>query len=649
VRWINEEEQSHELYDCGHLYEAAVAHYWATGKKNFLNVAIKNADLLVRTFGPGKRKIWPGHEIVEMGLAKMYRATGNQRYLDLAKFLIDSRGQEHKQGGEYWQSHEPVLQQDEAVGHAVRASYLYSGVADVAALTGDQQYVQAIDKLWDNVAGKKLYVTGGIGSVGGGEAFGPNFDLPNASAYAETCAAVGNDYWNERLFLLHGESKYVDVFERSLYNGLLSGVGLDGKSFFYQNPLASNGRYQRSAWFGCACCPGNITRFIASVPGYVYAVRGNELFVNLFMASDASIKMPSGPELKVKQETEFPWKGDVKLTLNPARSANYRIKLRIPGWAQNQASPEALYRFEDGSGPKYSISVNGSAVSPTVVDGYAVLSRRWNAGDTIDLKLPMAVRKVKAADPVEADKGMVALQRGPIVYCAEGKDNPGGHVQNVLVSDTASFESRYNPSVLGGVVEVTGNAEALFQAKDGSTERRGEKLTCVPYADWANRGPNEMAVWLADREEAAQPVNPFKPAYTLAKVTSSKGTDLESLHDGHITKKSGQQGDFFHWWPKKGTTEWVEYEFPSQTTFTESDLYWFDDTGVGECRAPASWKLFYKDVFGKWRPVETEDPLGVELDRYNAVHFKPVSTTALRIEVTLQPGWSAGIQQWVVK
>jgi DUF1680 family protein len=644
-RWVNEEDLSHELYNSGHLFEAAVAHYWATGKSNFLDVAKKNADLLVRTFGPGKRTIWPGHEIVEMGLAKMYRATGNQDYLNLAKFMIDVRGK----GNSYSQSEMPVVKQDEAVGHAVRASYLFSGVADVAALTGDQDYVKAIDRLWQNVVDKKLYVTGGIGATGAGEAFGANYELPNSSAYAETCAAVGNDYWNERLFLLHGDAQYVDVFERTLYNGLLSGVGLNGKSFFYANPLASNGRYERSAWFGCACCPGNITRFIASVPGYVYGVRGQDLFVNLFMASDADITMPAGGTLKLKQVTNYPWQGAVHFAVDPSRSAHYTIRVRVPGWARNEASPGDLYTFVDQTSDKYTLKVNGKLVNAPSVSGYAVLNRKWKRGDTIDLNLPMPVRKVRANTNVDADRGLVALQRGPVVYCAEGRDIDGGHVQNIVIPDDASLSAEFKPELLGGVVEVSGKVLGLYKNKDGSLEHRPVQLNCVPYADWANRGRNEMAVWFADTDSAAQVISKFKPPYAQAKVTTSGGTDPWVINDQHQARKSSQPGAFFHWWPKKGTTEWVEYAFPTQTTLTESDLYWFDDTGLGECRPPASWKLFYKDVFGKWLPVETVDTFGVELDKYNVVHFKPVSTSALRLEVTLQSNWSAGIQQWVAK
>src|ERR1035437_3392087 len=295
-RWILEGVNSHELYDLGHLYEAAVAHYQATGKRTLLDIALRSANLLDQTFGPGKREIWPGHQIVEMGLAKLYRVTGEQKYLNLAKFMLDVRGpdsQEEGHGNRYVQAHQKVVDQTEAVagGHAVRAMYMYSGMADIAALTGDTAYVNALDKIWDNVATKKLHVTGGVGARGAGEAFGADYELPNMSAYNETCAAVGNDYWNQRLFLLHADAKYIDVMERTLYNGLISGVSLDGKSFFYPNPLESNGQHERSRWFGCACCPGNMTRFLASVPGYVYAHRGDVLYVNLFVGNTANVTL----------------------------------------------------------------------------------------------------------------------------------------------------------------------------------------------------------------------------------------------------------------------------------------------------------------------------------------------------------------------
>src|SRR3989442_10130790 len=318
-RWELEKVDSHELYDLGHLYEAAVAYYQATGKRSLLDIALKTADLLDKTFGPGKQSIWPGHQITEMGLVKLYRVTGDERYLDLAKFLLDARGPDCTKGSgrTYNQSHLKVVDQPEAVGHAVRATYMHSGMADVAALTGDLSYVNAIDKIWEDVADKKLYITGGIGATGSGEAFGTAYELPNMSAYNETCAAVGNDFWNQRLFLLHADAKYIDVMERTLYNGLISGVSLDGKTFFYPNPLESAGQHRRSPWFGVACCPGNITRFLPSVPGYVYAQRGDALFVNLFIGSTADIKLDNGRKLKVVQETRYPRDGAIKMTVSP--------------------------------------------------------------------------------------------------------------------------------------------------------------------------------------------------------------------------------------------------------------------------------------------------------------------------------------------
>ena len=350
-RWVNEENLSHELYNAGHLFEAAAAHYQATGKTNLLNVALKEANLLCQTFGPGTNQLhlWPGHEIVEMGLVRLYRVTGDPRYLDLAKYFIDVRGS-HPGGDDYHQSRIPPVNQTEAVGHAVRAGYLYSGMADVAALTGDPQYIRAIDAIWENVVGKKLYLTGGIGARPKGEAFGDNYELPNLTAYNETCAAVANVFWNERLFLLHGDAKYVDVLERTLYNGLLSGVSLDGTKFFYPNPLESDGSHQRSPWFGCACCPGNITRFLPSLPGYLYAQSGDTLYVNLYAGSTASVTLESGRTLEITQETRYPWDGAVKITVQQDwwKSMQFTLKVRIPGWARNEAVPGGLYTFCDG-------------------------------------------------------------------------------------------------------------------------------------------------------------------------------------------------------------------------------------------------------------------------------------------------------------
>ncbi len=478
TRWLRESDQSHELYDAGHLFEAAAAHYQATGQTNLLAIALKEADLLCATFGPDSNQIhlWPGHEVVEMGLAKLYRITGRRRYLDLAKYFIDVRG---PGGDAYHQSHIKPVEQTEAVGHAVRAGYLYSGMADVAALTSDARYVSAIDKIWENATGKKLYVTGGIGAVPAGEAFGADYFLPNMNAYCETCAAVANDYWNERLFLLHGGGQYVDVLERTLYNGLLSGVSLDGKLFFYPNPLASAGQHARSPWFGCACCPGNITRFMASVPGYFYARRGRTIYVNLFASGVAEIKLDDGRTVTLTQETRYPWDGAIRLTVQPDKPGKLGIRLRIPGWARNEAAPGGLYTFTDKLKASPALRVNGKLARIMLEDDYAVLDRRWQKGDVIELDLPMPVRRVVANIQVEADRGRVALQRGPIVYCLEWPDNPGVSVRDAVLPDGEKLAAQFEPDLLNGVETI-----------------KAGRLKAIPYYAWANRGQGDMEVWI---------------------------------------------------------------------------------------------------------------------------------------------------------
>jgi len=478
TRWLREPDQSHELYDAGHLFEAAAAHYQATGQTNLLAIALKEADLLCASFGPDSNRLhlWPGHEVVEMGLAKLYRITGRRRYLDLAKYFIDVRG---PGGDAYHQSHIKPVDQTEAVGHAVRAGYLYSGMADVAALTSDAHYVSAIDKIWENVTGTKLYVTGGIGAVPEGEAFGADYFLPNMNAYCETCAAVANDYWNERLFLLHGGGQYVDVFERTLYNGLLSGVSLDGKLFFYPNPLASAGQHTRSPWFGCACCPGNITRFMASVPGYFYARRGRTIYVNLFASGVADIKLDDSRTITLTQQTRYPWDGAIRFTVQPDKPGKLGIRLRIPGWARNEATPGGLYTFTDKLQAAPTLRVNGRPARIILEDGYAVLDRRWQKGDVIELDLPMPVRRMVANIQVEADRGRVALQRGPVVYCLEWPDNPGVRVRDAVLPDGEKLAAQFEPDLLNGVETI-----------------KAGLLKAIPYYAWANRGRGDMEVWI---------------------------------------------------------------------------------------------------------------------------------------------------------
>ncbi|GHT79340.1 hypothetical protein FACS189464_4090 [Bacteroidia bacterium] len=384
-RWEKVEDLSHEFYNLGHLLEGAVAHYQATGKRSFLDIAIRYADCVERSIGdkPGQVARVPGHQIAEMGLAKLYVVTGEKKYLELAKYFLDKRGYTSRKDA-YSQAHKPILAQDEAVGHAVRAVYMYSGIADVAALTGDTAYIHAIDRIWDNVVSKKLYITGGIGARHHGEAFGDNYELPNLMAYNETCAAIANVYWNYRLFLLHGEAKYFDVLERTLYNGLISGVSLDGGAFFYRNPLESDGKYKfnadatlvRQPWFGSACCPSNVSRFIPSLPGYVYAVNNSDVYVNLFMGNTAELTV-NGKKVSLTQSTDYPWTGDIHIKVSPRSKQQFTLKVRVPGWVQGQPLPSDLYSYADGKKLNYTVTVNGAKVNSRLEKGYFAISRQW--------------------------------------------------------------------------------------------------------------------------------------------------------------------------------------------------------------------------------------------------------------------------------
>ena len=656
-RWVLEGVNSHELYDLGHLYEAAAAHYAATGKRTLLDIALRTANLLCNTFGPGKREIWPGHQIVEMGLVKLYRVTGEEKYLTLAKFMLDVRGPQSKEegaGNPYVQAQMKPVDQTEAVtgGHAVRAVYMYSGMADVGAMTGDSSYVSALDKIWENVASKKLHITGGIGARAAGESFGADYELPNMSAYNETCAAVGNDFWNQRLFLLHADSKYIDVMERTLYNGLISGVSLDGKTFFYENPLEATGhagKDQRSPWFGVACCPGNITRFMASVPGYVYAQRNDAIWVNLFVANASDIKLDNGRTVHMTQETRYPWDGAVKMTVAPDQPSALTIHVRIPGWARNVPVASDLYRFETRDTAAVVLKVNGKSMPVTLDKGYVDLARTWKKGDIIELEMPMPVRRVVANDHVAADRGRVAIQRGPIVFAAEWPDNPGGNVRNLLLPATSKLTAEYRPAMLKGVEVVTGKATALAYDAQGKVVRQEENLTMIPYYAWANRGRGQMMVWLPEIDAASRPL-PYPTVTSSAKVTASGKTQhsVDAIKDGETPDASNDHASYFDWWPAQGNKETVDYTFPQAVKVSESGLYWFDDTGQGGVRVPASWRLLYKDG-DQWKPVETSDQYGTAKDKFNAVKFTPVTTTALRLEVQAQQKVSMGIQKWTVK
>lgn len=493
-RWVAVENLSHEFYNLGHMVEGAVAHYQATGKRNFLDIAIKYADCVCREIGngPEQKKYVPGHQIAEMALVKLYMVTGDKKYLDQAKFFLDTRGYTSRKDA-YSQAHKPVVEQDEAVGHAVRAVYMYSGMADVAAITGDSSYIKAIDKIWDNIVSKKIYITGGIGARHAGEAFGNNYELPNLSAYCETCAAIGNVYMNYRLFLLHGDAKYFDVPERTLYNGLISGVSLDGGSFFYPNPLSSSGKYSRKPWFGCACCPSNVSRFIPSLPGYVYAVKDDQVYVNLFLSNKAELKVDK-KKIILEQETDYPWKGDIRLKIAQGNQ-NFTMKLRIPGWVRGNVLPGDLYAYADNQKPVYRVSVNGQTVESDVNNGYLSIARKWKKGDVVEVHFDMLPRIVKANPKVEADRGRVAVERGPIVYCAEWPDNRF-NIHSVLLNQHPQFKVTEKPELLYGINQLTTDAQALSYDMAGKLVAKDVELTLIPYYAWAHRGEGDMEVWL---------------------------------------------------------------------------------------------------------------------------------------------------------
>ncbi|MGQ8338374.1 glycoside hydrolase family 127 protein [Sunxiuqinia sp. A32] len=484
-RWANL-TCSHELYNSGHLFEAAAAHYNATGKTNFLDLATKNADLLVKVFGSEDNYQVPGHQIVETGLIKLYQITKKQEYLDLAKHFLDLRGDSiHRTIGEpYNQDHFPVVQQKEAVGHAVRAAYMYAGMTDVAALFQDSSYQQAIDNIWENVVYKKLYLTGGIGALHQGEAFGENYELPNLTAYNETCAAIANVYWNYRMFLLHGDSKYIDVLERSLYNGVISGVGLEGTTFFYPNPLEcdmhyhfnSGGSLTREPWFDCSCCPSNLCRFMPSVPGYIYATNAEKLYVNLFIQSETETEL-NNSKVSISQTSNYPWDGNIKIQVHPQKETQFAVYLRIPGWATDQPVPGDLYRYLNHSDENPVIKINGETVEVKKENGYAVLNRTWRENDVVEYSLPMQVHQIIANENVKEDAGLVALERGPIVYCMEEVDNP--EIDLLTIDGETDFSAIYEPNLLNGV-EVIKTTE----------------FSAIPYYAWNNRGANKMKVWL---------------------------------------------------------------------------------------------------------------------------------------------------------
>jgi len=639
------------------MYEAAVAYYQATGKKSLLDVAIKSANLVDKIFGPGKDQLHgvPGHQEIEMGLVKLYRVTADEKYLKLAKYFLDQRGNanghelyvygEDGNNKVYTQDHKPVIEQSEAVGHAVRAVYMYSGMADIAALTEDGNYNRAIDELWNNVVSKKLYITGGIGAKHAGEAFGENYDLPNLSAYNETCAAIANMLWNQRMFLLNENAKYIDVFERTLYNGFLSGVSIHGDKFFYPNPLESDGSHERKPWFSCSCCPTNVVRFLPSLPGYVYAHTKNDLFINLYIGNEANINMNFG-KINLSQSTNYPWDGNVKINIEPETKSKFTVSLRIPGWAQNKPVPSDLYYYMNESDQKPIIKINNEETEYTISNGFAKINRQWEKGDIIEINFPMPVRKVIANENVTEDIGKFSIERGPIVYCAEWVDN-GGKVRNLLLDKNTAFINEFNETLINGVNLLKGKSKSLsIDKSNNSIIEKEQNFVAIPYYAWAHRGNGEMTVWFPYEKSAANPIAPPTIA-SESEVSASYIHDQILAVNDQINPKNSNDHEIprLTFWDHKGTTEWVQYDFKEERTISNIHIYWFDDGPVGGCRIPETWKITYLKN-GEWKEISKHGEYPVLKDEFTSIEISSIKTKSMKLEIKLQENFSGGILEW---
>lgn len=498
----------HEDYNGGHLIEAGVAYFNATGKRKLLDVAIKFADHFDALFGPGKRHWVTGHQELELALVKLYKTTGNKKYLNLADWLLSERGYKHAVGytwtdwrdTAYAQDVLPVKQQTQITGHAVRAMYLYTGAADVAAMTGDGEYFKAMKTVWEDVVHRNMYVTGGIGSSGSNEGFSIDYDLPNEKAYCETCASVGMVFWNQRMNALSGNAQYIDVLEKVLYNSALDGLSFEGDRFFYGNPLASNGQHFRKEWFGTACCPSNIARLVASLGDYVYGVSEKDIYVNLFIGSSTSMTVQQ-TKVDLRQVTDYPWSGKVALEVNPSNNSSFTLRIRLPGWLKGQAVPGDLYQFKEGNPHQVAILLNGASIPYREELGYAVIEREWRRGDKISFDLPMEIKRVTARPEVKAANNRVALQRGPLVYCVEGTDNDG-KAWHFVLPDNEPIKAAFVENTLGGIMTLQFNAPSVKISADGlNVSTSKQNITAIPYFSWCNRGQTPMQVWLPTRME----------------------------------------------------------------------------------------------------------------------------------------------------
>jgi len=660
---------SHELYDVGTLYEAAVAYYQATGKTNLLNIAEKSAKHVNKVFFQGDPKYnngkpvnqAPGHEEIELALVKLYQATHNSLYLEMAKKFIDIRGITYKPDGvgvmspEYAQQHLPVREQMEAVGHAVRAAYLYSGMADVSACTNDKTLQPALHSIWENIVNTRMHITGGLGAIHGIEGFGPQYELPNAGAYNETCAAVGNVFANYRLFLMEKDGKYMDIAELSLLNNALAGVNIEGDKFFYVNPLEHNGLSPfnqgvngRSSWFETACCPTNIARLIPQVTGLLYAYAGNDIYCPFYAGSKANIPLYSGT-VTIEQSSDYPFDGNVSLKITPAENGQtFRLFMRIPTWAtSSNVVPGNLYSYVNHPDAHWQLKVNDIEITPEIEKGFVSIERKWQAGDKVELILPMPVRFVHASDKVMADRGRIAVTRGPLVYCVEGIDNVNDvfsyFVDNPEVSPTVSIIST---GILQGIPQLSFPAKSITQNDVGTAE-----LKWIPYYAWNNRGASKMMVWLPETETLARDNFYVAPDFieNLQASYTYQNDDVNAIIDGLIPSGSGDTS-IPRWtaWPQTGKNQWLEFTFNRPVDIAGAGIYWYNDNGG--VQLPVSWNMEYFEN-NEWKPfpiIERSYP--VSENRFNRVHSNtPIQAEKMKVNLTPKSSSSVGILEMQLK
>lgn len=656
---------SHELYNVGHLYEAAVAYYQATGKRSLLDIAIRNARHVNRVFFEGDPDYnggkpvmqAPGHEEIELALCKLYRVTGDGLYLEMAKRFLDIRGVTFRPDGEgvlapsYAQQHLPVAEQMEPVGHAVRAAYLYTAMAQVDALTGRNDYERALRSIWTNLVSTRMHITGGLGAVAGMEGFGAEYELPNKTAYDETCAAVGNVFFNQGMFLSSGKAEYLDVAEVSIFNNALAGISLSGDRFFYVNPLEADNEYRfnhgaggRVPWFGCACCPPNISRMILQIPGYMYAYDNSRLYLTLYGSSRTSVPMEDSA-VGIEQRSGYPFDGRVRVELTPEKAMRFGLCMRIPTWcSQGQFMPGGLYTYQDTTDKEIEVRVNGRTAEYRMENGFAVIDRKWKKGDVVELNLPMPVRRVRCDGRVEENVGTSAVTRGPLVYCAEEADN--GTVQQLQLGKGQADVRTVSEGVLQGIprIDLPGSRTGEDMAESDVTVR------FIPYYAWCNRGDNQsMRIWIPNRgEHRAAERTEETIADRIASVQASsaaEGTPPATVCDGKAARRSDE--DNIQKWVSRieDRTPRIEISFDRPVELSAISVFWVCGRKV---ELPESWSVSCLTE-GVWRPMELyiTDSYQTQPNRFNVVHpaAAPLRCEAVRIVMTPRAERTVGISE----